>query len=220
MITSTRTSCRRQSALPVGHRGRRRRDRRHFGRHHRRGGGLVNFRMFVYIFRRVLHDLVWARTFPDHFTAGLGAIAQYASYGFVFYHPGHRHAARVASGHPDRGPTTKVVKGIHIRGLFALSISAGFINRARAGMKLVELENRVVQALGRKYRVRGQLHLLVSWWPSSASGSSEISHQTSHARTGRLGSWSPTKKRSPRGWCTDTRLRGLFPDHDAIFGKT
>jgi uncharacterized membrane protein YfcA len=86
------------------------------------GGGFVTFPMFVYIFGVSSMTTVGTDILQIIFTAGLGAIAQYAIYGYVFY-------------------TLAMVKGVHIRGFYAVSILAGFINRvATLPDKLTELE--------------------------------------------------------------------------------
>ncbi|HBH62119.1 MAG TPA: hypothetical protein DDX85_10370, partial [Nitrospiraceae bacterium] len=75
------------------------------------------------------------------FTAGLGAITQYAIYGYVFYSLAMGMLLGSLLGIQVGALTTKVVKGIHIRGFYAVSILAGFINRAATlPKKLVELE--------------------------------------------------------------------------------
>ena len=75
------------------------------------------------------------------FTAGLGAITQYAIYGYVFYSLAMGMLLGSLIGIQVGALTTKVVKGIHIRGFYAVSILAGFINRAATlPKKLVDLE--------------------------------------------------------------------------------
>ena len=75
------------------------------------------------------------------FTAGLAAIGQYAIYGFVFYSLAMGMLIGSLLGIQVGALTTKVVKGIHIRGFYAVSILAGFINRlATLPKKLTELE--------------------------------------------------------------------------------
>ncbi|HSB33437.1 MAG TPA: sulfite exporter TauE/SafE family protein, partial [Nitrospirota bacterium] len=75
------------------------------------------------------------------FTAGLAAIGQYAIYGYVFYTLAMGMLLGSLIGIQVGALTTKVVKGIHIRGFYAVSILAGFINRAATlPKKLVELE--------------------------------------------------------------------------------
>jgi hypothetical protein len=75
------------------------------------------------------------------FTAGLASIAQYAIYGYVFYTLAMGMLIGSLIGIQVGALTTKVVKGIHIRGFYAVSIIAGFINRAATlPKKMVELE--------------------------------------------------------------------------------
>ena len=49
------------------------------------GGGFVTFPIFVYIFGVSSMTTVGTDIFQIIFTAGLGAIGQYAIYGYVFY---------------------------------------------------------------------------------------------------------------------------------------
>jgi uncharacterized protein len=75
------------------------------------------------------------------FTAGLASIFQYAIYGYVFYTLAMGMLIGSLIGIQVGALTTKVVKGIHIRGFYAMSIIAGFINRATTlPKKMVELE--------------------------------------------------------------------------------
>lgn len=105
------------------------------------GGGFVTFPMFVYIFGVSSMTTVGTDILQIIFTAGLGAIAQYAIYGFVFYTLAMGMLLGSLLGIQIGALTTKVVKGIHIRGFYAVSIIAGFINRAATlPKKLVELE--------------------------------------------------------------------------------
>ncbi|MEG6504605.1 sulfite exporter TauE/SafE family protein [Nitratidesulfovibrio sp. 1201_IL3209] len=105
------------------------------------GGGFVTFPMFVYIFGVSSMTTVGTDILQIIFTAGLGAIAQYAIYGYVFYTLAMGMLIGSLLGIQVGALTTKVVKGIHIRGFYAISIIAGFINRAATlPKKLVELE--------------------------------------------------------------------------------
>ncbi|MBF0481223.1 MAG: sulfite exporter TauE/SafE family protein [Desulfovibrionaceae bacterium] len=94
------------------------------------GGGFVTFPMFVYIFGVSSMTTVGTDIFQIIFTAGLSAIAQYAIYGFVFYTLAMGMLLGSLLGIQIGALTTKIVKGIHIRGFYALSIISGFINRA------------------------------------------------------------------------------------------
>jgi uncharacterized membrane protein YfcA len=105
------------------------------------GGGFVTFPMFVYIFGVSSMTTVGTDILQIIFTAGLGAIAQYAIYGFVFYTLAMGMLLGSLLGIQVGALTTKVVRGIHIRGFYAVSILAGFINRAATlPKKMVELE--------------------------------------------------------------------------------
>ncbi len=105
------------------------------------GGGFVTFPMFVYIFGVSSMTTVGTDILQIIFTAGFASIAQYAIYGYVFYTLAMGMLIGSLLGIQVGALTTKVVKGIHIRGFYAISIIAGFINRlAVLPKKLVELE--------------------------------------------------------------------------------
>jgi uncharacterized membrane protein YfcA len=105
------------------------------------GGGFVTFPMFVYIFGVSSMTTVGTDIFQIIFTAGLGAIGQYAIHGYVFYTLAMGMLIGSLIGIQLGALTTKVVKGIHIRGFYAVSILAGFVNRAAVlPQKLTELE--------------------------------------------------------------------------------
>lgn len=105
------------------------------------GGGFVTFPMFVYIFGVSSMTTVGTDILQIIFTAGLAAIGQYAIYGYVFYTLAMGMLIGSLFGIQIGALTTKVVKGIHIRGFYAVSILAGFINRAATlPKKLTELE--------------------------------------------------------------------------------
>jgi uncharacterized membrane protein YfcA len=105
------------------------------------GGGFVTFPMFVYVFGVSSMTTVGTDILQIIFTAGLAAISQYAIYGYVFYTLAMGMLLGSLIGIQVGALTTKVVKGIHIRGFYAVSILAGFINRAATlPKKLVELE--------------------------------------------------------------------------------
>ena len=105
------------------------------------GGGFVTFPMFVYIFGVSSMTTVGTDILQIIFTAGIAAVAQYAIYGFVFYTLAMGMLLGSLVGIQIGALTTKVVKGIHIRGFYAVSILAGFVNRAATlPKKLVELE--------------------------------------------------------------------------------
>ena len=105
------------------------------------GGGFITFPMFVYIFGVSSMTTVGTDILQIIFTAGLAAVGQYAIYGYVFYTLAMGMLIGSLLGIQVGALTTKVVKGIHIRGFYAVSILAGFINRlATLPKKLTELE--------------------------------------------------------------------------------
>jgi uncharacterized membrane protein YfcA len=105
------------------------------------GGGFITFPMFVYVFGVSSMTTVGTDILQIIFTAGLAAISQYAIYGYVFYTLAMGMLLGSLIGIQIGALTTKVVKGIHIRGFYAVSILAGFINRAATlPKKMVELE--------------------------------------------------------------------------------
>jgi hypothetical protein len=105
------------------------------------GGGFVTFPMFVYVFGVSTATTVGTDILQIIFTAGLASIAQYAIYGYVFYTLAMGMLLGSLIGIQVGALTTKVVKGIHIRGFYAISIIAGFINRvATLPKKFTELE--------------------------------------------------------------------------------
>jgi len=105
------------------------------------GGGFVTFPMFVYTFGVSTATTVGTDILQIIFTAGLASIAQYAIYGYVFYTLAMGMLIGSLIGIQVGALTTKVVKGIQIRGFYAVSIIAGFINRASTlSKKMVELE--------------------------------------------------------------------------------
>jgi len=104
------------------------------------GGGFVTFPMFVYVFGVSSMTTVGTDILQIIFTAGIGSITQYAIYGFVFYSLAMGMLLGSLLGIQIGALTTKVVKGIHIRGFYAISILAGFVNRvATLPKKFVEL---------------------------------------------------------------------------------
>lgn len=105
------------------------------------GGGFVTFPMFVYIFGVSSMTTVGTDIFQIIFTAGFAAIGQYAIYGYVFYTLAIGMLLGSLLGIQIGALTTTVVKGNHIKGFYAISIIAGFINRVTTlPKKLVELE--------------------------------------------------------------------------------
>ena len=105
------------------------------------GGGFVTFPMFVYVFGVSSMTTVGTDILQIIFTAGLASIGQYAIYGYVFYSLAMGMLIGSLLGIQVGALTTKVVRGIHIRGFYAVSILAGFVNRAATlPRKMVELE--------------------------------------------------------------------------------
>jgi hypothetical protein len=75
------------------------------------------------------------------FTAGYAAISQYAIFGFIFYTLAMGMLLGSLLGIQIGAMVTKVVKGITIRGFYAMAVLAGFVNRAFAlPGKLAEME--------------------------------------------------------------------------------
>ncbi|MDE7242168.1 sulfite exporter TauE/SafE family protein [Desulfovibrio sp.] len=105
------------------------------------GGGFVTFPMFVYVFGVSSMTTVGTDIFQIIFTAGFAAIGQYAVYGYVFYTLAIGMLLGSLLGIQVGALTTSVVRGNQIKGFYAVSIIAGFINRAATlPKKLVELE--------------------------------------------------------------------------------
>lgn len=105
------------------------------------GGGFITFPMFVYVFGVSTATTVGTDILQIIFTAGFASIFQYAIYGYVFYTLAIGMLIGSLIGVQIGALTTKVVSGAQIRGFFALSILAGFVNRASTlPKKMVELE--------------------------------------------------------------------------------
>ena len=93
------------------------------------GGGFLTFPMFVYLLGVSSFTTVGTDILQIIFTAGFAAISQYAIYGFIFYTLAMGMLLGSLLGIQIGALTTKVVKGIYIRGFYAITILAGFINR-------------------------------------------------------------------------------------------
>ena len=93
------------------------------------GGGFLTFPIFVYVLGVSSLTTVSTDIFQIVFTAGYGAITQYAIYGFIFYTLAMGMLLGSLLGIQIGALVTKVVPGITIRGFFALSVMAGFVNR-------------------------------------------------------------------------------------------
>ncbi len=105
------------------------------------GGGFLTFPMFVYILGVSSFTTVGTDILQIIFTAGYASIAQYAIYGFIFYTLAMGMLLGSLIGIQVGALTTKVVKGIYIRGFYATAIMAGFLNRLFAlPKKLCQME--------------------------------------------------------------------------------
>jgi uncharacterized membrane protein YfcA len=93
------------------------------------GGGFLTFPMFVYMLGVSSFTTVGTDILQIIFTAGFAAISQYAIYGFIFYTLAMGMLLGSLLGIQIGALTTKVVKGIYIRGFYATAIMAGFLNR-------------------------------------------------------------------------------------------
>jgi len=93
------------------------------------GGGFLTFPMFVYVLGVSSFTTVGTDILQIIFTAGFASIAQYAIYGFIFYTLAMGMLLGSLVGVQVGALTTKVVRGIYIRGFYALAILAGFVNR-------------------------------------------------------------------------------------------
>ena len=105
------------------------------------GGGFLAFPLFVYVMGVSSFTTIGTDILQIIFTAGWAAISQYAIYGFVFYTLAMGMLIGSLLGIQLGALTTKVVKGIHIRGFYAITILAGFVNRLFAmPAKLAEMK--------------------------------------------------------------------------------
>ncbi len=96
------------------------------------GGGFLTFPIFVYILGVSSMTTVGTDIFQIVFTAGYASISQYAVYGFIFYTLAMGMLLGSLVGIQIGAMVTKVVKGITIRGFYAMAVLAGFVNRAFA----------------------------------------------------------------------------------------
>jgi uncharacterized membrane protein YfcA len=105
------------------------------------GGGFLTFPIFVYMLGVSSMTTVGTDIFQIIFTAGYAAITQYAIYGFIFYTLAMGMLLGSLVGIQIGALVTKVVKGITIRGFYAMAVLAGFVNRIFAlPAKLAEME--------------------------------------------------------------------------------
>lgn len=93
------------------------------------GGGFLTFPIFVYVLGVSSMTTVGTDIFQIVFTAGYAAITQYAIYGFIFYTLAMGMLLGSLLGIQVGAMVTKVVPGIYIRGFYAMSVLAGFVNR-------------------------------------------------------------------------------------------
>jgi hypothetical protein len=93
------------------------------------GGGFLTFPMFVYVLGVSSFTTVGTDILQIIFTAGFAAISQYAVYGFIFYTLAMGMLLGSLLGIQLGALTTRVIKGIYIRGFYATAILAGFLNR-------------------------------------------------------------------------------------------
>ena len=93
------------------------------------GGGFLTFPIFVYVLGVSSMTTVGTDIFQIIFTAGYAAITQYAIYGFIFYTLAMGMLLGSLFGIQIGAMSTLVVKGITIRGFYAMAVLAGFVNR-------------------------------------------------------------------------------------------
>ncbi len=93
------------------------------------GGGFLTFPIFVYVLGVSSMTTVGTDIFQIVFTAGYASISQYAIYGFIFYTLAMGMLLGSLLGIQIGAMVTKVVRGITIRGFYAMAVLAGFVNR-------------------------------------------------------------------------------------------
>jgi uncharacterized membrane protein YfcA len=93
------------------------------------GGGFLTFPIFVYVLGVSSMTTVGTDVFQIIFTAGYAAVSQYAIYGFIFYTLAMGMLLGSLFGIQIGAVVTRVVKGITIRGFYAMAVLAGFVNR-------------------------------------------------------------------------------------------
>ena len=93
------------------------------------GGGFLTFPIFIYVLGVSSMTAIGTNIFQAVFTAGYAAISQYAIYGFIFYTLAMGMLLGSLVGIQVGAIVTKVVRGITIRGFYAMAILAGFLNR-------------------------------------------------------------------------------------------
>ena len=93
------------------------------------GGGFLTFPIFVYVLGVSSFTTVGTDILQIIFTAGYASISQYAIYGFIFYTLAMGMLLGSLLGIQIGALVTRVVRGIYIRGFYAVAIIAGFLNR-------------------------------------------------------------------------------------------
>jgi uncharacterized membrane protein YfcA len=93
------------------------------------GGGFLTFPSFVFVLGISSFTTVGTDIFQIVFTTGYASIAQYAVYGFVYVSLALGLLLGSLLGVQLGALTTKVVRGMHIRAFYGLSMLAGFVNR-------------------------------------------------------------------------------------------
>ena len=93
------------------------------------GGGFLTFPIFVYMLGVSSMTTVGTDIFQIVFTAGYASISQYAICGFIFYTLAMGMLLGSLVGIQVGSLVTKVIKGITIRGFYAMAVLAGFVNR-------------------------------------------------------------------------------------------
>lgn len=117
------------------------------------GGGFLTFPMFVYGLGVSSATTVGTDIFQIMFTAGYNSIFQYGRYGFVFYTLAMGMLLGSLIGIQIGSLVTKVVPGMTIRGFFALTVSAGFVNRLcalpakLASMSILNMSSNVAELI-------------------------------------------------------------------------
>lgn len=117
------------------------------------GGGFLTFPIFVYMLGVSSMTTVGTDIFQIIFTAGYAAITQYAIYGFIFYTMAMGMLLGSLIGIQVGAMVTKVVKGITIRGFYAMAVLAGFVNRIFAlpgklgAMEVIDISKETVSVL-------------------------------------------------------------------------
>ena len=96
------------------------------------GGGFLTFPIFVYVLGVSSMTTVGTDIFQIIFTAGYGAISQYAIFGFIFYTLAMGMLLGSLLGIQVGAMVTKTVAGITIRGFYAVAVLSGFLNRVFA----------------------------------------------------------------------------------------